>query len=312
MPKAIDLAGRTCGNVTVLERTKRIGGRTAWKCRCRCGAIVEFRTAELTTPRYMLACSDCGGPKRKPSRTIKCAACGREFEGKTSAKFCSQECRLARRRGRFYGVEYAGPVIEACVICGTPFRRDRGRNNVCSKECRREKRRRQTLACWHRRVARDPGRIRELYLRRKAKAAEDPAFGEKLKEWDCRKHRKHRKRMREDPEYAEAHRQRRAEFWLRNRDRLVAKRKARLDAMSPSELTAWLLRMRKYVREWRRRKWAGMSPEQLAQARDKQREYLRQKRRLAIYLESQHIERTADERDRHRLGDGGPPLSEPA
>ena len=47
MPAKINLLGQKIGRLTVLESVDNIKGRTAWKCQCDCGNIIN-----VTTRRY--------------------------------------------------------------------------------------------------------------------------------------------------------------------------------------------------------------------------------------------------------------------
>lgn len=44
-----DLKGQTFGRLTVAGPHRRIGDKTAWPCRCECGAEVEVRSGDLTS-----------------------------------------------------------------------------------------------------------------------------------------------------------------------------------------------------------------------------------------------------------------------
>lgn len=45
--KLIDLTGWKCGRLTVLERANNKGKKTAWKCLCECGNIIEVASQSL-------------------------------------------------------------------------------------------------------------------------------------------------------------------------------------------------------------------------------------------------------------------------
>lgn len=45
--KLIDLTGWKCGRLTVLERANNKGKKTAWKCLCECGNIIEVTSQSL-------------------------------------------------------------------------------------------------------------------------------------------------------------------------------------------------------------------------------------------------------------------------
>jgi hypothetical protein len=296
MSRAHDLTGQTLGKLFVVQRIERIGGKAAWRCRCECGALVDLPVFVLHGRRRHpnLACPDCGGPKPRPSRSIRCEVCGSNFQGKGKAKLCSNECRRVIRRRRELGVDQ---IIRTCVTCGREFTGAYSAQNVCSAECRREKQRLIALKSWRRRVARSPGLMATMRRRKREKAAADPAYAEKMRQWDRARYQKRRARMKSDPVFAAAHRQRVAEYWIKNRVRIIAERRVRLDALSPEDLAKWCERAKIACRNHRRRERAGMSPDQRDYARDKQREYMRQKRRLEIYLELQRIGAIDDDRN---------------
>ena len=76
--KAEDLRGRTFGKLTVLDRAENKGGRTAWKCRCNCGKLINATSFELKNGRK----TDCGCGKRESHRRLDIT--GRRF-GKLTA-----------------------------------------------------------------------------------------------------------------------------------------------------------------------------------------------------------------------------------
>lgn len=49
--KTIDITNNRYGKLVVLERTKKISGKTVWKCQCDCGNITYVLTSNLTCNR---------------------------------------------------------------------------------------------------------------------------------------------------------------------------------------------------------------------------------------------------------------------
>lgn len=47
MTAPVDMTGETYGRLLVLERAENLGGKTAWRCRCRCGNETVVRTTNL-------------------------------------------------------------------------------------------------------------------------------------------------------------------------------------------------------------------------------------------------------------------------
>lgn len=59
--KAIDMSGRVCGSLTVIERAAGGEGAVRWRCRCSCGAesIVDG-----TSSGHTRSCGACGALRR--------------------------------------------------------------------------------------------------------------------------------------------------------------------------------------------------------------------------------------------------------
>jgi len=67
MPNFIDLSGQSFGRLLVLSRAPNKGRRTAWNCRCRCGAdkIVDAVCLKVGNVK------SCGCLKREVSRSAR-------------------------------------------------------------------------------------------------------------------------------------------------------------------------------------------------------------------------------------------------
>lgn len=303
MPVAQKLDGREVGLLTVerLAHPAEHGdhlGRRMWRCRCRCGAIVYSMTSGLNAGRCW-ACPACGGPKPQSRWPCICLVCGRSFQGR--GNICSKECRRARRRATDAGAPEAGglpPPTRNCVWCGKSFIADRN-SDTCSAECRTHNKRWKQRESWYRRVARDPNLMRRMNQRRRQRAARDPEYAEKLRKWDAMKYVQHRERMAADPEYAAQYRARSNARYAAHREIVQARRRARLDALSPDDLEAWLARARRYCRHWRRkyREKVARDPVAYQKLLDTEREYRHQRRRRQLLLNAARIELEAKRED---------------
>lgn len=60
-----------------------------------------------------------------------CAACGTQFDARTTGVYCSNDCR----KGVQYRPTAFRPII-ACSICGAMFKRFNLQHKTCSSECR--------------------------------------------------------------------------------------------------------------------------------------------------------------------------------
>jgi predicted nucleic acid-binding Zn ribbon protein len=254
MPAPHDIAGRRFGQLVAESTALDHAGRRLWACRCDCGAVVSERATRLIAGDVW-ACPACQGSRPgRPKVDRGCIVCGGTFSGAPNATLCSAECRRARRRGTDAGVVALPPKVDVCEVCGGEFQRDRGLRKTCSEGCLRERRKRRGRKAWRRRVARNPELTCNMARRRREKAAVDPEYAARLKQWEANKYAKHRERMRSDPEYATRIHQRAVAHYAAHAEEIQAKRKARLDAMTPEELGVWLRRARRYCREWRK-KW---------------------------------------------------------
>lgn len=104
-----------------------LGLMPTWTGKCeRCGK--EFALYRSTRARRF--CSQaCNIEQRRVARTKPCAACGKDFEGRVSARYCSRPCSLEGKS-----------VVQPCVGCGNPVHRPLSFSEAslaaCSTECR--------------------------------------------------------------------------------------------------------------------------------------------------------------------------------
>lgn len=207
-----------------------------------------------------------------------CVACKREYDGHFNSNVCSAECRQARRRGRDNGVDALPPPQRTCVICGKSFHHDRGNRVTCSKECLQEKRR----ARWRQYWVDHPEKMREQMAKRKERVATDKEFAKKINK------RKYEK-IKADPERLARTRASNRETYGRHAERIQRERRERLRALPDAELIEYLERMRRYGREFRRRRRAD--PETLAEDQAYQREFRRRRNAERLATEAAILQR---------------------
>jgi hypothetical protein len=186
-----------------------------------------------------------------------------------------------------------------CAVCGAPVPVfERQQNPTCSPQCADIRRKAVQMKHWRKRHAADPDLPRKMHAARLAKAAADPVYAEKLRDWERTRRERHKARMKSDPEYAERFRAKVNDFYARNADRIQARRKARLDAMAPDELAAWLDRAREWCRRWRRKHYAEITahPEKCAKYRAIQAEYRRRRALRAAAAQLARIQTRLEER----------------
>ncbi|MBF8643085.1 hypothetical protein [Pseudomonas luteola] len=159
-----------------------------------------------------------------------------------------------------------------CVICGNKVPSDRPRSNTCSDACASKQRRRTNLEHYHRRAA-DPEFNRRRYQRLADRMARDTELAERVRQIQ----RESGKRWRNDPANKETIRQYMAAHYAANRVEIQARRRARLDAMTPEQLAHWRVRIRTYQRLYARRyrDQIRRDPERHRAYLDRMREYRR-------------------------------------
>ena len=169
-----------------------------------------------------------------------------------------------------------------CVICGAQMTMSSHGNarKACPGECADAFRRKKQNASYHRRAAVDPHLSKRASDRRRERAKVDPAMAAKVKEWERKRRERHSLRMDTDPEYAERFRAQANARYAKDAERIQAERREKLDAMTPEEREAWLVRARRYSRDWRR-KWRAelvADPEAHERFKGEVLEYTRQRR----------------------------------
>lgn len=150
MPAPLDLTGRRFGQLTVLERA----GRARWG---RDQAAWRCRC-------------DCGALIVLPQNRLP-------HRASIQASHVVDACDACRR----------GP----CAVCGRRIPADRSlQATTCSDDCRRNAHRLIWRSYHHRQAASDPDYHTRRHEARKARAAEDPAYAERLRRIDRRAKRR--------------------------------------------------------------------------------------------------------------------------
>lgn len=156
-----------------------------------------------------------------------------------------------------------------CSVCGQKVPTARPRSNTCSESCARTSKRAQWRAYYH--SVKSPEFNQQRHARVRQKMEVDPEFAARVREI----RRAANTRWRQDPRNREAIQRYHAAHWADNREAIQAKRRARLDAMTPEQLEHWLCRIRAYQRAYARRyrERIRQDPDMFARYIDTQREY---------------------------------------
>lgn len=231
MPAPLDLTGRRFGQLTVLERA----GRARWG---RDQAAWRCRC-------------DCGALIVLPQNRLP-------HRASIQASHVVDACDACRR----------GP----CAVCGRRIPADRSlQATTCSDDCRRNAHRLIWRSYRHRRAASDPDYHTRRHESRKARAAEDPAYAERLRAYQ-------------------------AAYYAARAEEIQAKRRARLDAMTDEQRARWLDRARRYQRAYTRR-WRAELRQDPAQHQayfDLMTEYRRQRALRSLLPIAAELTRRAD------------------
>lgn len=101
MAKRIDLKGKVFGRLTVVEKAAPINRRSAWVCRCDCGATVIVKTEKLTSGHTR----SCGCLRREAAR-IRVATIGGLYSEKLHGVWNTMKQRCSNLKARdfkYYG-----------------------------------------------------------------------------------------------------------------------------------------------------------------------------------------------------------------
>ena len=156
-----------------------------------------------------------------------------------------------------------------CVICGGPIEWDKNKSNVCSDICMSEKRKSAHRRGYYKKIQDDPEHNIKRYAKIKERMQEDPAFRARHLAYWRNNSQAEMARIKADPELHKQYLDEAARQYAKNRDRILAQRKARNSALSDAEREALAEKNRKTGREWRR-KWRA----ELEQNPEKKQAYM--------------------------------------
>jgi len=201
---------------------------------------------------------------------VDCLVCGRRFLARGRGRICPDpDCRRARRRSYDAGVSAAvaglPPPERVCEICGRAYPAQRSRKTCGDPACQRERKQRRWRANYH---ALPPEKKAAMIERAKQRRVQDPdaAHAQDARKWQ---------RVKNDPQRLEQNRARAKEHYARHAARIQARRRARLERMTPEELGELVERLRGYTRAWQARQRSD--PLRGPQRRAYEREYRRRR-----------------------------------
>jgi len=173
---------------------------------------------------------------------------------------------------------------------------DRPRSNTCSEGCALAKRRATDLDHYYRR-AENPSYNAERHQRRLAQVNADPEALARFLATERRRREREKQRLASSPTLRERKRNLMRAWYAQNAERVQAKRRARLDHMTPEEFARWEDRMRTYQRAWRQRWRAGIAadPQKYQQYLDRQREWARQRALRGMFAIAETLEKRLDD-----------------
>jgi len=257
VPAATDLTGQRFGKLLVLGRAPDLLSKSG-------------KTAERT---WLCAC-DCGNTDVIPSRRLP--YCPSNAARKDAVTSCAQ-CRSQR----------------VCKVCGKTFESAKTRA-TCSPECKTLNQRAVQLEHYYRQTAIDPDRNKRIKRDRKERAAQDPAYAQRLREQLTGQGRRKHERIMADADLHEKQKARARAHYARNAEEIQARRKEQLAAMTPEQYEAWAERARAATRKSSAR--IRSTPEGRERYREKMREYLRQQAlRGLMHASDELIKRSLDD-----------------
>lgn len=174
-----------------------------------------------------------------------------------------------------------------CVVCGGPIELPGTRMmNTCCDDCKTIKKRGLFRQHYYRLVERDPDHNKKVWQERAQKMKQDPDYAARMRAYWAAQYAK----KRDDPDYLEREREYgKAHYW-ENRDAILARRAARMAALSDEERAALEQERREKSRAHyrmnrdvilakRKARWAALSDEQRARQEEIRRRQGREWRR---------------------------------
>jgi hypothetical protein len=114
-----------------------------------------------------------------------------------------------------------------CEICGTKIPTDYPSKTACSDICKTRRNRARYREEYYRRLEKDPDLTRRTNARRKERAAVDPEYAARLRDYEAKALERKREKRTTDSEWAELERQRGRERYSANREDVLTRRKLR-------------------------------------------------------------------------------------
>lgn len=161
-----------------------------------------------------------------------------------------------------------------CVVCGAKVPLDRGHKNTCCDAHEAEKIRAVQMEHYYRTMTADPEHNQKARAAQRARAEKDPAYAQLRAAQLAEQERRRWERKKADPAALASESQRRRAWYAANADRVQAKRRERVEAMSPEEYERWAEIQRAGARRYYERNRDDLA--WLARRREYMREYLRQ------------------------------------
>lgn len=183
-----------------------------------------------------------------------------QLTGNEAVRAC-QACRYAR----------------VCEVCSKPFQSQQYRL-TCSDACQTLKKRAIDVARYHSRMAQNPHHNIDINAARRARAAADPAYAQRLREQRAAADKRKKDRIRADEQKMERVREAARLRYAENKPLILEQRKARRDAriaaMTYAEYEQWREHIRAY--DARRARQVRSTPEGRARYDASMREMRRQ------------------------------------
>lgn len=124
MGSVVDMAGRVCGSLTVVERAGYLGAAAAWRCRCVCGGEIVVDGRQLRTKyTHSCGCLNRNGPLiarlaqgvDKSAGTGACWLWRRQCYANGYGKIRSGSVRALAHRVAWETVN--GPIPDGLMVC---------------------------------------------------------------------------------------------------------------------------------------------------------------------------------------------------
>ncbi|WP_375592119.1 hypothetical protein [Chitiniphilus eburneus] len=176
-----------------------------------------------------------------------------------------------------------------CAVCGATFQSVKARS-ACSNACHTVQQKARQREWYQQKTSSDPSYNQQVWSRRKAHAAADPAAAQRLRQTHQAANLRYRANIAADPERTAQRKAAYAEHYAAHRDEIQARRRQRLEAMSPEARDALRAQRRAYqaayyqthreaIQARQRARHDAMTPAQQAHWLERMRAYGRAYRR---------------------------------